>query len=285
MKYIYSAYSHLELKNKKDETKPKWQRSSSNKLICESKPMRINSYKELVRKVAEIAYYNRDYHLFFRGQSEEHMDHNMSTILPSIYRKKKEAKKLELKKHFEILNETMEKFHKALLKEPKKWIGTSIMTKYKEIKWSILQHYEIFKEGGGTPLLDITQSLHVACSFALSKWNKNKYGIIYVLGMPAVTESISYFVNQELYIVRLLNFCSPSAERPFFQEGYTVGPFPIYKLDDSSRKDQFDFHRRLVAKFKIPNNPTSFFGDGFKIIPYDLLFPPNDKFQKFLKKI
>jgi hypothetical protein len=60
-----------------------------------------------------------------------------------------------------------------------------MLNKYPEIAWSLLQHYEICD----TPLLDLTHSLHVSCSFAFDS-NEGETGIIYVLGMPWQTDAI-----------------------------------------------------------------------------------------------
>ena len=106
-----------------------------------------------------------------------------------------------------------------------------------------------------------------------------------LVGLPAITDSISYHTTEELFTIRLLSFCPPIAKRPFFQEGYVVGPFPFYRLNDPDRKSQFDFGRRLIAKFEIPNKPGDFFGKGFEIIPRAKLYQEEDKFKKFLDKL
>lgn len=103
-----------------------------------------------------------------------------------------------------------------------------------------------------------------------------------VLGFPTQTDSLTYNTFQELLNIRLLSFCPPTAKRPFFQEGYSAGPFPIYKLDDPKRKSQFDFRRRLIAKFEIPID-DKFWGGGFSEIPYEKLYPKKDLFELFLE--
>jgi len=175
----------------------------------------------------------------------------------------------------------VEALKKELSASSIKYAGTGVINKYPEIAWSILQHYEIC----GTPLLDITHSLHVACSFAIDN-NKGKTGIIYVLGMPWQTDSICYKTYEELEIIKLLGISPPQAQRPFFQEGYLVGPFPHYKLDEPDRVKQFDFARRLIAKFEIPIGPSDFWGkSGFGPIPHDKLYQVDDPIKVLCDRI
>lgn len=48
------------------------------------------------------------------------------------------------------------------------------------IQWSILQHYEVVP----TPLLDLTQSIRVACSFAQMRGTDSTC-YVYVIGFPS----------------------------------------------------------------------------------------------------
>jgi len=133
-------------------------------------------------------------------------------------------------------------------------------------------------------LLDITQSLHVACSFAFDR-NSGGTGIIYVLGMPWQTDAIGYNAFEELINLRLLSVCPPQAQRPFFQEGYLAGPFPNFQLDNPARRNQFDFSRRLIAKFEIPVDNEAFWGEGFSIIPRSKLYPADDNIMEICDSI
>ncbi len=56
--------------------------------------------------------------------------------------------------------------------------GRKELERKKYIQWSILQHYEVTD----TPLIDITQSLKVACSFAQLD-NENSEAFVYVFGL------------------------------------------------------------------------------------------------------
>jgi hypothetical protein len=80
--------------------------------------------------------------------------------------------------------------------------------------------------------------------------------------------------------VRLINICPPQALRPYFQEGNLVGTDDI-TLDYDDRSD-FDFKRRLIAKFKIPNTKV-FWGGQSSLVAY--LKPQNDEIEKICKEI
>jgi len=56
-------------------------------------------------------------------------------------------------------------------------------------------------------------------------------------------------------------------------------------MNKASRKEQFDFGRRLIAKFVFKNDPKKFYGKGFSQIPRNKLYQENDSFQSFLEKM
>lgn len=280
MKRITSAFSHINVELKNNLEKPDWFPKRKNEEIVSSQPLRVNTYNELVEAVALLGYHNREYHLFYRGQASDYRIKGSTTILPSIYRKKPGEKSLQLKKKFDELIQKETELLSKINNRETKLSGTHLLNKYPEIRYSILQHYEVC----GTPLLDLTHSLHVACSFAFDR-NNNDTGMVYVIGMPAISESISYYVSQELLNIRLLSISPPQAKRPFFQEGYTAGPFPLYRLDEPGRTSQFDFARRLIGKFEIPRR-DSFWGDGgFRQIDPDRLYQPDDIVRSICEEI
>jgi hypothetical protein len=275
MRHISPSFSHINLQRKKDKlTDKEWAKALPLDDVLKSAPKRVETYDELVKDVAQILHRNRNYVLFYRGQSKDYKTDGKTTILPSIYRKKLEEKRLMLKERFETLEQKTEALKKLFRDSTIKYAGTSMLNKYPEIAWSLLQHYEICD----TPLLDLTYSLHVACSFAFDR-NEGETGIIYVLGYPWQTDAIGYNTFEELVNLRLLSVCPPQAQRPFFQEGYLAGPFPNYQLNNPKRVDQFDFSRRLIAKFEIPRNNKKFWGKGFSKIPKEKLYQNNDEIQ------
>jgi hypothetical protein len=281
MRAISSTFSHVNLQRKKDKANDeKWAKPLLLDVILKSTPKKVDTYDELVKDVAQILYRNRNLTLFYRGQNSDYKNEGKTTIMSSIFRKKDEDKRLMLKERFEILDQKVDGLKSVFKKQTLPLAGTSLLSKYPEIAWSLLQHYEICD----TPLLDLTHSLHVACSFAFDR-NKGDTGIIYVLGMPWQTDAIGYNTYEELVNIRLLSVCPPQAQRPFFQEGYLAGPFPNYQLDHPDRVNQFDFARRLVAKFEIPMHSKDFWGTGFNRIPREKLYQDNDQVKKMCEQL
>lgn len=237
--------------------------------IRASQALEVSTYSDLVKHIAYISYHNPEYALFFRAQGRDHMNsQNYSTIYPSIYRSHQESRpsSKRIEKRFSVLIEAEEQ----LLYEctEKRLLGLSKLNKFREMRWAILQHYEVCM----TPLLDVTHSLRVACSFALHNHVNNPY--VFVLALPHPYGSISYFVEDELLIVRLLSICPPRALRPYFQEGFSIGSFPS---GEKSRNDKYDFARRLIAKFRL--NRSTFSDENFEPITESSLFPSGDSIK------
>ena len=276
MRHISPSFSHINLQRKTDKlTDKEWAKAMPLDEVLKSAPKRVETYDDLVKDVAQIFHRNRNHVLFYRGQSNDFKTGAKTSILPSIYRKKTDEKRLMLKERFETLQKKTEGLKKLFRDSTIKYAGTTMLNKYPEIAWSLLQHYEICD----TPLLDLTHSLHVACSFAFDR-NEGETGIIYVLGMPWQTDAIGYNTFEELVNLRLLSVCPPQAQRPFFQEGYLAGPFPNYQLNNTDRVNQFDFARRLIAKFEIPMKNKNFWGVGFNRIPSEKLYQDNDEIKR-----
>jgi hypothetical protein len=281
MKAISAAFSHLNLlRQAENELDDKyWKELISLKDILMSEPMPVKNYDELVRNVAQISYWNRHLMLYYRGQSKDFMDHEQkSTLLPSIYRSKADEAKRDIKHRFEVLNSCVKSLQASFSSHKLKIAGTHIIHKFQEVSWALLQHYEVC----GTPLLDLTHSLHVASSFAYHLGEKT--GVVYVLALPWMNDAIGYNSHEEIINLRLVSSCPPQAQRPFFQEGYLAGQFPNYKLDDPKRSPQFDLSRRVIAKFCFDKNPD-FWGSGFMNIPEDKLYPGDDIIGEICLKI
>src|ERR1019366_4683269 len=137
--------------------------------------------------------------------------------------------------------------------------------------WSILQHYEVAE----TPLLDVTHSLRVACSFAqLASSDQTCY--VYALGFPYPTNRISINSEEDLVNIRLLSICPPDALRPYFQEGYMAGTADVTTNFDN--KTELEFRNRLIAKFAIPR-AGRFWNAGFEATPRTALYPPKDRVE------
>lgn len=235
----------------------------------------VTTFRKLVEQVAKLAYLNKDYLLFFRGQKNDYRNKaNSSTFYPTIYRGDYIPQQ-ELDFRFDKL-ESASKILSHLFKE-NKIQGQQELRRKKYIQWSILQHYEVTE----TPLIDLTQSLRVACSFA-QLYNDQKTAFVYVFGLPYYTNRISTNSEHDLVNVRLLSITPPEALRPYFQEGYLVGTDDL--TNEYDNKGELDLNNRLIAKFEIPNN-NRFWGTDFKIIPETALYPKKDKIESICKEI
>jgi len=235
----------------------------------------VGTYRGLVQHVAELAYLNKDVLFFFRGQ---HLDYKSkaggSTYYPSIYRDDY-LPQHELRHRFEILDEAARRLLQRF--EDEGIEGRTELRRKRYIQWSILQHYGVCR----SPLLDLTHSLRVACSFAQLD-NPQERGYVVILGLPYLTGRISVNSEHDLVNVRLLSICPPAAVRPYFQDGYLAGT--EYVTTEYDSKTELDFRNRLVAKFEIPTG-RDFWGAGFSAIPRAVLFPAGDQVEKLCASI
>jgi len=235
--------------------------------VWRAAPFPASTFRALVEHVARLAYANRDELLFFRGQDKDFQSKaGGTTLYPSIYRGDALATR-ELEHRFELLDQAahalVDKFKAAKIE------GHRELRQKRYIQWSILQHYEVV----GTPLLDLTHSLRVACSFAqLRSTDPTCY--VYVLGLPYITNRISINSEHDIVNVRLLSICPPAALRAYFQEGYVTGTADV--TTDFDSKTELDFRNRLIAKFAILR-AQSFWGLGFDQIPESALYPKSDQ--------
>lgn len=240
----------------------------NNKSVSSGDGIDILTYSDLIKEVAKLSYLNQDYMLFYRGQSSDYQNSTKtsSSLYPSLYRDRSNKKDNDINLRVRTLNKASE----LLVEQIKKSnvIGKDEIIKKKYVQWSILQHYEICE----TPLLDLTHSLRVACSFALQR-NSEEWGYIYVLAMPYVTHRISTNSEQETIVVRLLSISPPQALRPYYQDGYLVGTEFI--TEDFDDKQELDLVRRLIAKYRIKNT-ESFWNQETKKITFELLYPNDD---------
>lgn len=231
-------------------------------------PFPISTFRKLVEHVARLAYANRDQLLFFRGQNKDYQSKaGGTTLYPWIYRE--DALPIrELRHRFEMLDQAARLLADKFKTEDIE--GHRELRRKRYIQWSILhQHSEV----AATPLLDLTQSLRVACSFAQLRGTDSAC-YVYAVGLPYITNRISINSEQDIAIVRLLSICPPSALRPYFQEGYLAGTTDV--TFDFDSKTELDFRNRLIAKFEIPRAKT-FWRGGFEQIPETALLPKRDK--------
>jgi hypothetical protein len=254
---------------------PQLQSHVGKRPVDAAPPYPIASYADLVEEVARLSFLNTDVLLFFRGQSNDYKSKaGASTFYPSIYRGDY-VPQHELIFRFDTLAEACRKLKDLFRKQ--KVDGHRELSRKQYIQWSILQHYEVCE----TPLLDLTHSLRVACSFA----QLNPTGpscFVYAFSMPYITNRITINSEHNIALVRLLSICPPSAVRPYFQEGYLAGTTDI--TSEYENKTELDFKNRLVAKFEIPST-QDFWGSGFAAIPNSVLYPERDVVRDLCKEI
>ena len=244
----------------------------------------VQTYKELRRHIAQLSYANKDCILFYRGQTEDYKNakSGKSTFYPSIYRGDN-LKKEELKYRWKKLNKASDiLIQKIKSRYPNK---TYVIKRKRIVQWSILQHYEVTE----TPLIDVTQSLKVACSFAtlVNKTDVNykdtdDYRYVYVFALPYYTNRIS--VNSEHYLtnVRLLSVSPPQALRPYYQEGFLIGEDEFNET--YTNKEELDLNNRLVAKFKFRDN-NDFWGNAGRALSEEELYPHEDEIGLLCKEV
>jgi len=231
----------------------------------------VKSYEELLEKIAYLNFYNPSLNLVFRGQDADYQWINgdredvRSNLHPSIFRglptNRPEAKSV-VSRRVGILEKA-----ENLLKEK---IGTGYLYKHRVLRWAILQHYEICQ----TPLLDVTNSLQTALSFAFS--NDHEKGYLYVLGLPQSTGPISTSLESMTQLIDLSKLCPPDAARPHYQHGLLLGDYPSgLDLEEITRRAPHvssNFACRLLTKFQL-TNMHNWVGNSFTPTPKDILFP------------
>lgn len=232
----------------------------------------VNDYLDLARKVGELQFRLRQHVIVFRGQPIDYLDkEGQSTLRPTIFRPDEGAKTVrisDLEKRFARLEEA----EKLLLDvfEKHKVLGHTRMRRQRLLRWAVLQHYEVCS----TPLLDVSQSLRIAASFATRQGSKEGY--VYAIAVPNISGAVTASVEVAMQIVRLASVCPPSAIRAHVQEGYLLGEYPEFSdfhQHQYLKPYQVDFGRRLVGKFRF--NPTTFWAAqrNFPLIKKEALFP------------
>lgn len=232
----------------------------------------VKSFIELATKVADLQFRNRDLVLMFRGQSGDYSNMQGNTSLKASLFRPEKGKRTppdagRLMNRFYKLEEAETELERHYVNA--KFPGKERIQRYRILRWSILQHYEVCP----TPLLDVTHSLRVACSFATEKAKKDAY--LFVLGVPNLAGAITASAEAGLQIIRLASVCPPSALRPHFQEGYLLGEYPELLNYNHKRllaHHEIDFGLRLVAKFRF--DPIKIWSDpNFPPVPQIALYP------------
>jgi hypothetical protein len=241
-------------------------------LPVSSKPgHEVTSYEELLEKVASLNYYNPSLKLFFRGQRKDYFNYTSdgrpvrSSLYPSILRRlpaNKNKRSKVIRERLSLLRQADSAFQEE--------IRVGYIHRHMLVRWAILQHYEVCL----TPLLDLTDSLQVALSFAASAESQNGY--LYVFGLPYQTSPISVSVESMTQVVDLSKLCPPEVSRPHFQSAYLAADYPtaVYPEDLIQRAPRVEanFACRLLTKFQL-NGLQSWSKTQFNPVSQDILFP------------
>jgi hypothetical protein len=263
------------------ESRPKFH-PVTNHLVRSDPGVEISTYPDLVEKIAQLSFYNPEHVLLFRGQSRDWPNIRGNTSLkPSIFRprpsERSSPRSLELTPRYNTLSHA-----ERLVAEEYSFTGRQRMVRYRMLRWAILQHYEVCP----TPLLDVTHSVRVAASFATNDHSEAE-PVLYVLGVPSLSGSITASSEQGIQIIRLSSICPPEARRPYFQEGYLLGEYPdLVTMDEKQNYHPYeiDFGRRLLAKFRLSR--SGFWSKDYTAIPREALYPnERDPLVEFTEQI
>ena len=250
-------------------------RSSKPEDIARANPFLVSSFTDLLSQVAQLSYLNKDYLLFYRGQRNDYKNKvGASSFYPTIYRSEGLSKESLILSFIRLSNAAAE-LCKILESEGIK--GFEDVKRRQYVRWSILQHYEVCS----TPLLDFTQSLITACSFAYLE-NNSAPAFVYVFAFPYVNNRISVNSEHDIVNVRLLSICPPEALRPYYQEGYLAATDEL--TWEYRNKNELDFNRRLIAKFELPE-AKQFWKNGFSPLTRNQLYPKDDRMDEICLKL
>ncbi|GAB2813374.1 FRG domain-containing protein [Dyella kyungheensis] len=246
----------------------------------------VSSYMELAKKVADLQFHNRDYVLLFRGQGNDYKNRLRNTTLkPTLFRASAgrgvdPPDQFELSQRFDRLavceRDLAETFEREQI------TGRQRIARYRILRWSILQHYEVC----ATPLLDVSQSIRVAASFA--SFGARGDAFFYVLAVPNISGAVTASAEAGLQVIKLAGICPPDAVRPHIQEGFLLGEYPEMPDFDQKRyyaPYEIDFGRRLIAKFRL--DLRRFWSDpNFTKIEHEALYPNlHDPLLNLLKNL
>ena len=232
----------------------------------------VTDYLDLASKVGELQFRLRQHVILFRGQDADHKDKDGQTMLrPTMFRPepgRKQTRISDLRTRFEMLGRAEDRLLELF--EKRGGLGKTRMRRQRLLRWSVLQHYEICP----TPLLDVSQSLRIAASFATKPGANDAY--LYAIAVPNISGAVTASVEAAMQVVRLASVCPPSAIRAHVQEGHLLGEYPEFSDADQHRflkPFQVDFGRRLVGKFRF--NPAEFWPrqQDFPLVPQDALYP------------
>lgn len=227
--------------------KPSGSRVTPGNILL-SGPTDVYSYRELLECNAEVASLNTRYSIFYRGQAADYFNqHGRVSIQPSIYRGTRRDRPEELEMRFKKLDDMVGCLRRACSKSE----FPELVDKLERTVncWAIIQHYGLFD----TPLVDVSQSLRVACAFALDGMKGELVAeegpVVYAVALPFAAGPLTLDDNEELYLMKLDALMPSLALRPFMQESYLVGDEMISRgVGDIANAD---LRKRVIASFRL----------------------------------
>ncbi len=258
-----------------------WQFAPASSTAIRRSPGKlVRSFRELAYHVAQLSAANPRLYPLYRGQHLDFLNRAGGSMLyPTILRLpvgKSRLTRSRIVQRFEHLKRVVRHLRQRVTVS--RW--QTPLSAHTEYWWSLIQHYELAR----TPLLDLTQSLRVACTFALSHrdaWGAANSGFVFVLGLPNAPACLAPMVDEEMVVVRLQSVCPPDALRPHLQDGYLVGRWPL--SGEKLKGDNAAY--RMIGKYRLDNSAGKFWSDGFEAIPYSAIYPPDDSFGEHLRTV
>lgn len=241
----------------------------------------VSSYWTLVTLTSKIAAANPGYMLCYRGQQNDfHLGNQIGHVLcPTLWRTNPEA-------DFDTKCATLLSKDQQFMQSYKSYekADSRIVELMKETplaRWALLQHYGVCD----TPLLDLTRSLQVACSFASG--GDDGVGYVYVLGLPYQNQAITTDTESDITCMSLLGVTPSNARRPLVQEGYLACDgnwWRVYSRADRYSGDRdVDFSSRLLAVIQVYLGGSFWESCPNEALTDDLLMPEDDPFMDFLQ--
>lgn len=273
-------------------------------LIATDSGNTVDTYPELLKKVANLNYHNPGMQLTFRGQGADYRvrEGGHSSLYPSIFRpSNSESAPPLIRSRYEKLNKASDQileYFRAQARSESKSEDGIWSTEYNRVRmkvmkntllrWAIIQHYEICD----TPLLDVTGDLETAIAFAFMTSVDDVYrssGYIFVVALPPQFDTISVSSNDNIISIRLAQFFPPTFLRPHYQKGILAGEYPEVIHYDTQHSEEtrsgYNFTQRLVAKFFI-RDYERFASSGYSMISESILKPTiGDDFAQIAKEI
>lgn len=248
----------------------------------------VESYRKLLELVAEIAAFNPQYQLFFRGQNNAWNNGELEkSVYSGIWRN--DPSDEDLKDRLATLNNMssalVEAYANYYAKVPSAKVYLNRLRRNPLARWALLQHYGVCE----TPLLDVTRNLQVACTFA-RQGAMHGHGYVYVMALPYQREAITIDDVQGMTVMSLLGVTPSNARRPLNQDGFLTSTSEWWryaasesKLDAPVASDRPDYFQRVATVFRIPTDEGFYADSGLSDLGNDWLCPRQDEFADMLK--